>query len=332
VDFNHDGLLDLICGDRNGYINYFRRKPDHTLTTEPDLKANGLTIDAGYNSAPHVVDWNEDGLYDLVIGNDTSENLLLYINSGTPSSYLYTTYSAILVGGSPIKFSRGIPHVIDLNLDGKKDIVVGEDYGYVYYLKNVGTDVAPIFNSSVKLKSNGSPLSWPSGQTDLTVWIDDWNEDGVPDILLGNYVKNVYIYLGKGPHSLLVDEHIVPLNTPVTLNFDIKPGVSYAGAKHLLLCGISGTHPGFPVPGGKMMPMNFDLFTQLALTNINSPVFNNFYGKLNGVGEGAASFSTNGGTPISPLLYGTELIFCAVVKPAGSKTYFVTNVQMVYMQ
>ena len=40
---------------------------DIVVTAEPDIIANGATIDVGYNSAPCTVDWDEDGLLDLVV-------------------------------------------------------------------------------------------------------------------------------------------------------------------------------------------------------------------------------------------------------------------------
>lgn len=197
MDFNDDGLLDLIVGEREGYVNYFRRLPDSTLTEEPDIVANNIAIDVGFNSAPQVVDWNEDGLLDLIIGNsDTSPvQIRLYLNSGTPSDYLFTTYSALQCAGSPISYSRCNPHVTDLNLDGKKDLVIGEDYGYIYYLENEGTNASPVFNQAVQLEANGVPISFPSGYTDLKVWVNDWNEDGTGDLIVGNYKDSVHLYV-----------------------------------------------------------------------------------------------------------------------------------------
>lgn len=199
MDFNDDGYLDLIVGERNGYVNYFTRGSDGTLTEEPDISANRAVIDVGTNSAPHVIDWNEDGLLDLLIGSDASEKINIYLNSGTASSYTFTTPVEVLCNNASITYHRCIPHITDLNLDGKKDLVIGEDLGCIYFLENAGTNDSPQFNTSVKLESDGSPIQWPSGQTDITVWVNDWNEDGMPDILIGNYKDTVYVYLNDAP-------------------------------------------------------------------------------------------------------------------------------------
>lgn len=206
MDFNNDTYVDLIVGDRYGTINYFRRLSNGNLTAEPDIIANGTTIDVGYNSAPMIVDWNEDGLLDLVVGNsDTSPlRIRVYLNSGTTSSYTFTSYSEILCNGVPIALSRCIPHVTDLNNDGKKDLVCGEDYGHVYYYENVGTNANPVFDQQVMIEANGVPIAFPSGYTDTKVWCNDWNEDGTKDIILGNYVDSVHLYIA---YPLAVREH-----------------------------------------------------------------------------------------------------------------------------
>ena len=200
MDFNDDGYLDLIVGDRNGTVNYFQRLPGGALTAEPDLVANGVTIDVGLNSAPFIVDWNEDGLLDMVIGNcddgiPANRRVKLYLNSGTASNYVFSDPEILYCGGSPIQYNRCIPHVTDLNLDGKKDLVIGEDLGHVYYLENAGTDASPVFNEAVMLEAEGVPISFPSGHTDTKVWVNDWDEDGTPDLVLGNYHDSVHLYI-----------------------------------------------------------------------------------------------------------------------------------------
>jgi len=291
VDFNNDGLLDLISGDRNGFISFFSRNPDQTLSTEPQLIADGALIDVGNNSAPCIVDWNEDGLLDLVVGQESPGNIRLYLNSGSASSYLFTTFQLLKCGGTNIKYSRCVPHIVDLNQDGKKDIVIGEDYGYVYYLENTRTNASPTFTVAVKLESDGAPISWPSGQTDTRVWVDDWNGDGVLDLLLGNYAKNLYLYRGINTDTLIADSHIIP-ETGGTVVFDLKAGTDHAGRNYLLLGTTTGTTPGTPLPGGLVtLPLNWDPLADLILLLLNSTVFSNFYGQLDVNGESTATLN-----------------------------------------
>lgn len=197
MDLNNDSLLDLVSGDRSGYVNYFRRLPSRQLTTEPRLQANGATIYDPLNSAPHLVDWNEDGLLDLLLANSDQSptRIRLYLNSGTPGEYLFTDYTELTAGGSPIGLSRMNPTVVDLNLDGAKDLVCGEDLGRIFYYENVGTNDDPVLAVGVMLEAEGVPIQWPSGYTDLKVWADDWNCDGTPDLVVGNYMDSLHLYL-----------------------------------------------------------------------------------------------------------------------------------------
>ncbi len=197
MDFNNDSLIDLVSGDRSGYVNHFRRLPNGTLTTEPRVQANGSDIFDPLNSAPNLVDWNEDGLLDLLLANtdQSPRRIRLYLNSGTPEQYVFTNYTELSAGGAPIELSRMNPHVVDLNRDGKKDLLCGEDYGSIYYYENTGTNEAPVLAPGVKLEAEGVPIQFPSGYTDLKVWADDWNEDGTPDLMVGNYDDSVHLFI-----------------------------------------------------------------------------------------------------------------------------------------
>ncbi|NOQ21042.1 MAG: hypothetical protein GQ565_00120 [Candidatus Aegiribacteria sp.] len=198
MDFNNDGLVDLIVGERNGYVNYFRRQSDGSLTSEGRIQASGSELDVGENSAPFLFDWNNDGMLDLIVGRAATSggSLHLYLNQGTPENAVFTSYTPVMKGSSPVSYSRSVPHMEDMNADGLVDLLVGEDYGHTYYLENTGSVGAPVFTTSAAITVNGTPFAWPNGQTDATVFVNDWNEDGVLDIIQGNYVKNIWVFFG----------------------------------------------------------------------------------------------------------------------------------------
>ena len=77
--------------------------------------------------------------------------------------------------------------MVDWDLDGLKDLILGQfSYGYIYFYKNVGTNSAPIFtgSESIAYKYAG-----------MRLWIDDWNEDGLPDMLTSDYNGYVWIWI-----------------------------------------------------------------------------------------------------------------------------------------
>jgi len=61
-------------------------------------------------------------------------------------------------GGYLNVVDRSATMVIDWNNDGKKDLLVGDGYGYVWLYLNEGTNVDPSFNGGARLESSGSPI------------------------------------------------------------------------------------------------------------------------------------------------------------------------------
>jgi WD40 repeat protein len=76
VDYDGDGRKDLIVGDSNGYIHLYLnigtdKAPqfDHPSVIE----ANKQEINAGAFSAPFIVDYDNDGVKDLIIGTEEGD-------------------------------------------------------------------------------------------------------------------------------------------------------------------------------------------------------------------------------------------------------------------
>ncbi|MBU1598550.1 hypothetical protein KKG61_00320, partial [bacterium] len=53
---------------------------------------------------------------------------------------------------------NGSPAVIDWNFDGKKDIIVGDQAGYIWFYNNIGTDDSPSFDTGEKIEIGGVPF------------------------------------------------------------------------------------------------------------------------------------------------------------------------------
>ncbi len=201
MDWNDDGLIDLIVGERDGYVNYFRRQSDGTLTSEGRILCGGTNIDIGTNSAPFVFDWNSDGKQDLLVGRESTSggSLWLYLNEGTSAAPVFNSSNPVTRGSSPIAWSRTIPHMEDMDGDGIMDLMIGEDNGHTYFLENTAASPGdiPVFLTAVNITVNGAQYVWPSGQTDVTLTVNDWNEDGILDLIVGNYTKYLFVFLGN---------------------------------------------------------------------------------------------------------------------------------------
>jgi hypothetical protein len=215
-DWNEDGQRDILVGDRNGYTMIFV-ETGRGLTLLDTLRANGVKIDVGNNSNPDIVDWNEDGKKDILIGGE-SGTVRLYLNQGTDSNPVFTSYSNVQSGGVSISWYRINPRVWDLDLDGKKDLLVGENTAHVFFYRNVGTNASPVFNGYDSLElTNGNPIVEYYG---LRPYFIDYNGDGLIDILTSDYYGYVRYY--QNAFNPGVEE----IEQTIVSNFTVTPNVT----------------------------------------------------------------------------------------------------------
>ncbi len=107
VDYNGDGIPDVMCGTRTGQIRLYKgagRAVD-TAHTFRGIKApaamdfdRNLLLDnlevLETMTAPFPYDWNDDGLFDIVMGS-TSGRILVALNRGTKTEPLFPRVEAI---------------------------------------------------------------------------------------------------------------------------------------------------------------------------------------------------------------------------------------------
>jgi len=83
----------------------------------------------------------------------------------------------------------------------------------------------------------------------------------------------------------------------VLLSLDAGP--QNAGRTYVMFGSVTGTSPGVPLPGGATLPLNWDAFSELALSLVNTPVFAGFAGTLDGAGRATATLDTLGPVPVA---------------------------------
>jgi len=189
------------------------------------------------NSIPFINDWNEDGKKDLIVGQSGeyggTDNVRVYLNTGTNPAPVFSNYTAITSAGSPINLTRACPAVYDLDRDNLKDLIVGEYNGYVWFFKNIGTNAAPVFNSSEQLRLQSGTVI--EDIANPRVHFNDWTGDGDLDMLIGDYgVYDGNIRLYENTTDVGVGEQLLK---PVIKNFLIltpNPVVDQAVLKYSL--------------------------------------------------------------------------------------------------
>ena len=128
MDWNGDSKKDLLTGEYNGNVRIYLNTgtdANPTFNGYTYLKLGASNYDAGSYSVPWIIDWNNDGLLDVLCGNSTG-NVQLLINEGTAAAPLFNTMELIKDGFANLDPGSTIsPAAADLDRDGKKDLVKG---------------------------------------------------------------------------------------------------------------------------------------------------------------------------------------------------------------
>jgi hypothetical protein len=179
VDFNNDGMVDLLVADSSGALNLFVALSQRGSRVQYDV-AQPINTDPVAGAVPFVVDWNNDNRKDLLIGG-TDGRVMLFLQEAT-SSDLQPTFAA----GTPLKVnalndltvgSAANPAVVDIDNDGDKDLIVGTAAGELYSFLNVGTDAEPLLADAVTVGSF---------QGRVAPLFIDWDADGQRDLLISH--------------------------------------------------------------------------------------------------------------------------------------------------
>ena len=174
-DFNGDGLMDIVIGNKikttsdSTYVTSLTLyKNTGTLSSpafeiETDDYAGIISLNLTGQIFPAFGDLDGDLDVDMILGLDNG-GLLYFMNMAGPGvEAAFTTpvygYMSIDVG------QASTPKLYDLNKDGALDLVIGNKNGLVKYYENLGTSTGPFFPSvptndtlgNIRVNTTGSP-------------------------------------------------------------------------------------------------------------------------------------------------------------------------------
>jgi len=147
IDWNHDGLVDLVMLDHEGYLAFYERaKRDGKLVLLPpqrvfcDTQGKPLRLNSGIAGRSGrrklcIVDWDGDGKLDILV-NSANANFLRQVDAHD-GKWFFKDEGPL--EKQNIEGHDVSPAVVDWNNDGIPDFLGGAEDGHLYYLRNPRT-------------------------------------------------------------------------------------------------------------------------------------------------------------------------------------------------
>lgn len=194
-DLNGDGKQDMIIGMTNGSIMIYI---NNGTNTSPSMTPAAYLGAFGTNTAPELVDLDNDGDLDLLFGNN-SAYIGYFRNDGNSTNYNFTFVtsqylpeSKCIVQGS-CGYTYGDPHAIDIDNDGDLDLVISTNSNMLVLWRNTGSASGPIWTYVDRLVGDDGS-NWRGDFADI-------NSDGTYDFIGGRSDGTSYFYRNTGTPS-----------------------------------------------------------------------------------------------------------------------------------
>lgn len=216
VDFDGDGHLDLIVGEEDGRLSIFQNTGEVVdglpqFLPQRFFQQYARDVKFGALASPVSIDWDGDGLEDLVTGNSAGYIGFIKNLGGTPRRWAAPVYLAAkgkiireqagpngsIQGPAEAKWGYSNIGVADWNGDGLPDILASGIWGKVVVYLNIGTRTEPRLAAAQPIEvawENSPPHPewnwWKPGARELSVqWRCtphpiDLNGDGLMDLVM----------------------------------------------------------------------------------------------------------------------------------------------------
>lgn len=193
-------------------VRYYRRTangPAGQLPTWEDAglleQLDGRCAVDGYSSVD-VVDWEGDGDWDLVAGDETG-SLWLIRNRATNKRPVFENPAPLMAAGVPIRIQRwhyiqdgnpeyflgqAKPRYADWDGDGDLDLIVANNTDRLLLFDNIGTREAPKFAAASVISVGNEPTAFVDRCQPAVL---DWNFDGLTDLVTTSKAKQLCLFL-----------------------------------------------------------------------------------------------------------------------------------------
>jgi hypothetical protein len=251
-DWDGDGVLDLIVGNSEGFVLFFKNTGDHAnpaFLAGKRIKAGGreIQIQAGYSGSiqgtpearwgyisPTVVDWTGDGLPDIIMG-DITGNYTIYINKGTKTNPRLESARPLYSDGLPLHgMWRSRAAVGKFGGRLGMAIIDGDDNFHFYWK----IDDYNVEDAGKLMLDNGSEIitsADPGGGTGrCKLSFFDYDGDGKLDLIIGNGRRSAIPNMETGYPLPILGQRT--LGTPLFMRntgSDAKPVFEHPSPFHL---------------------------------------------------------------------------------------------------
>ncbi len=236
-DIDGDGDPDLLIGCFDGTISLYinigtSSSPDFKLTGKLGDNSGAL-IDVGVYARPFLFDYDNDGDPDLAAGAFNGK-FYFYKNTGTPQTFQFTADTTFIHRLNPQDPDSPVidvgdnssPFFIDYDNDGDVDFFAGNRDGFIFYYRNDGNNVHPLW-TSVTNNFIGQDLG-----ADIFPCFADIDNDTDQDFFVGNLKGGLYLYRNqtvtgltdtknKIRDYLLVSAYPNPFNPSTRIDFEV---------------------------------------------------------------------------------------------------------------
>lgn len=222
VEINNDNTTDLVFTPQatglaeNSKSNTYYNNSNTTQSPNFNYVTGSLLqnemIERGEGAMPVLFDHNGDGLLDLFVANYGDYNsptdtyisrIALYENVGTSSMPTYNLVTTNYEGlDGVIGFDNLYPTFGDLDGDGDKDMVVGNDQGTLSYFQNIaftGNDAD--FSQVLATMVDDNATNIDVGQF-AAPFLVDLDRDGDNDLVVGNKSGRLTYYKNTGTSTV----------------------------------------------------------------------------------------------------------------------------------
>lgn len=246
-DFDSDGKIDVAVIDQNrtgnGTISIFKNASPSPGTMAFTLQPGALTTGIGTADIA-TADFDGDGALDLVVTNQLSSTVCVYINPNDGTMAFPSTPSYTMLGTSGLA-PAGLA-VADMNGDGKTDAIVvnsnnaigGAVSDSVLIFTNTTTLTgSPVFSAPFILHTGGDTAS-------AGIIIADVDKDRYPDIIIANISNNSVSVIRNKPTINIGSI----TGVPAPLCYQASTTLSYSSTGLTSPAGVTPAYDDNPLP------------------------------------------------------------------------------------